>query len=49
MSRILENTHADAEALFRDGLLDAVTMRALDGLRLPPMPSHTAEDVQRIR
>lgn len=49
MSRIINNIHADAEGLFKDGFLDEVTMREIDALCLPPVKSYTAEDVQRIR
>ncbi|MEI8342261.1 MAG: DNA-binding transcriptional regulator, partial [Verrucomicrobiota bacterium] len=49
MSRILDNIHADAEGLCRDGLFDEVTMRELDALCLPPVRTYTADDVRRIR
>jgi putative transcriptional regulator len=49
VSRIINNIQADAEELFKEGLLDEVTMREIDALCLPPVKSYTAEDVQRIR
>jgi putative transcriptional regulator len=49
MSRSLDNIHADAEGLCKDGLLDELTMRELDALCLPPVRAYTADDVRRIR
>jgi putative transcriptional regulator len=49
MSRILKQTHASAQRLHAAGFLDAMTMREFDALCLPPVPTYSPEDVQRIR
>jgi putative transcriptional regulator len=49
MSRILKDVHASAGRLHGAGLLDGLTMREFDALRLPPLRDYTAADVRRVR
>ena len=49
MSDILDTAHELAGDLHRAGVIDAITMRRMDLLCLPPKPSISAADVARIR
>ncbi len=48
-SRILDEIHETATGLHRIGLLDEVTMRDFDVLRLPPVANYTPRQIKRIR
>jgi putative transcriptional regulator len=48
-SEVLATAHAFAAALHRVGALDALGMRELDRLCLPPRPDYGGPDVRRIR
>ena len=49
MSKILEAAHELAQDLHAVGAMDAITMRMMDELCLPPKRSFSAEDVKRLR
>lgn len=46
---VLATAHALGAALHRVGAMDAMTMRDLDALCLPPRPDYGGAEVQRIR
>jgi putative transcriptional regulator len=48
-SRILAEMHAAARGLHKAGVIGALTMRELDALCLPPVPSYSAAQIRRIR
>ncbi len=48
-SRLLAEMHAAGRGLRKAGALDALTMRELDALCLPPVPSYSAAQIRRIR
>lgn len=49
MSKILESSHELAQDLHAVGAMDAITMRMMDELCLPPKRSFSAEDIKRLR
>jgi putative transcriptional regulator len=48
-SRILAEMHVAAQGLHLVGAIDVLTMRELDALCLPPVPSYSAAQIRRIR
>lgn len=48
-SRLLTEMHAAGPGLYKAGAIDALTMRELDALCLPPVPSYSAAQIRRIR
>jgi putative transcriptional regulator len=48
-SRILAEMHEAAQGLYRVGAIDALTMRELDALCLPPVRSYSAREIRGIR
>ena len=46
---VLATAHGLAEALHRAGAMDAVSMREMDQLCLPPRPNYSGPEVKRIR
>ncbi len=46
---VLATAHGLAAALHRVGAFDAVGMRDLDGLCLPPRPDYGGPEIKRIR
>ncbi|QJT07514.1 helix-turn-helix domain-containing protein [Oceanidesulfovibrio marinus] len=49
MSKILDNAHDMARSLHNVGAMDDITMRQIDALCLPKVPTFSAEDIKRIR
>jgi putative transcriptional regulator len=47
--RILASAHKVAEALHEVGAMDDVTMREMDKLCLPPVPTYSPAQIRRIR
>lgn len=48
-SRLLSEMHAAGRGLYKAGAIDTLTMRELDALCLPPVPSYSAAQIRRIR
>jgi putative transcriptional regulator len=46
---VLATAHSLAAALHRAGAMDAVSMREMDQLCLPPRPDYSGPEVKRIR
>ncbi|MEO5349005.1 MAG: DNA-binding transcriptional regulator [Magnetococcus sp. YQC-3] len=49
MSEILDVAHEMARDLVKVGAMDAITMRQIDALCLPPKRQFAAEEIRRIR
>lgn len=49
MSRVLDEAMEMAQAMFKAGAMNKITMREIEQLCLPPLPTLTADDVRRIR
>ena len=49
MSRILDEALEMARAMHEVGAMDQATMREIEQLCFPPLPTLTADDIRRIR
>jgi putative transcriptional regulator len=48
-AKILESMHATAKGLYDAGVMDAVTMRNIDDLCLPPVEKISAKQIKQLR
>jgi putative transcriptional regulator len=49
MSKLLNAMHETAQGLHQAGVMDAVTLREFDALRLPPIKDYSAAQIKRLR